>query len=473
MAANFNRTILVVCGNDKTWNTTRAAIAKGIPNIELSRTFEIAKLVESCKEKKPVFLIIDWNAYDPGEIAVALQQLRGSARTANCPVVFLMTCPTDVQSLAMATEYDAKGIVNLSELSNSIAPLAQNIFNELAKPDSMQSFLSKISRSKAQNATGELDMAVLDFYATYPKDLNAQLEYTNYCMRYGDWKKAKDIINSIDQGADKNPRFLNIKARLLLKEKRYEEAARVIGQTQLMSPNNASRLALLGDVFLAKGKNAEAREKYQSALTIMENCRDAKRSLAQLDIAEGVVNDALSMLRDSSTEEEMGSFFNDLAIVAMHEGRSGDAHALYGSALSVLKKAKLRARIHFNVGIAHYKTNNIAAATDAFHCALQDDPVFERANTARTLLAAGATGAAGAAKAQPIWAPEEMPTEVSLRDPDEDDEDFDTVSNEILPTSTSKDLRQSEINALAQFGSSSRAASTPGSGKAKSKPKLK
>ena len=339
-------------------------------------------LLPLAEQKKTNAILIDWNAYPAEELAVLLQRIRAKTVTASCPILCLLTCPPDVQTVAMTAEYSIHSIIYFSSIENSLSPTIKKLFQEKSHSGQMQSLLARIARAHAQNAIGELDSSVLDLHSLFPKETAAQIEYANYCIRYGIWEKAKTTLGKISEKESKNPRVINLKIRILLKERRYEEASRLIGQAQLMSPNNASRLSLLGDVFAAKGKKDEAREKYQSALTIVDNCRDAKRSLAQLDISEGMLKEALSLLRDSSTQEEMGSFFNDAAIIAQHEGRNTDAHSLYSSALSVLAKPVLRARIYFNVGLAYHKSGDTAAALREFQLAQSEDPSFERAQVA-------------------------------------------------------------------------------------------
>jgi tetratricopeptide (TPR) repeat protein len=378
MPDNEKKTILVLGTSGPTWSPIKKLLSSRFPALAVEKVTGDDSLPARAKRMLPLAIIILRNDFEPANISVALQRIRVAPETANTPIFFVLSETADESTLAIACEYEILGVISPNSVDKAIPRLLNQVLQKKPDGDKLHELTERVNRSAAKNAIADCDIAAAQLYAQFPHETVAQIAFANACIRNGEWYKAKDVIGAAFQAEPKNPRVANTKIRILLKERKYNAARALLDEIEVLSPQNATRIAFIGDIHAAMGRRDQAKECYKNSLKIVENNRDARISLAQLDISQGLLDEALQVLREAATQDEMGSFFNDMGVLAVHEGRFDDAHSLYDSALKVLNRKNLRARIFFNVGLAHYKSGKVADALNAFEHSQSEDPDFER-----------------------------------------------------------------------------------------------
>jgi tetratricopeptide (TPR) repeat protein len=406
-----NQRVLLIWTSAKEDQVRFSEALRGSPaEIAAECVEQVDEFLELAPKRKPLAIVVDWNVAPPEQLAVMLQKLRSNPFLVLTPLYFLLSGAPDRAAMAMAGEYGMRGLMFSSSLASSLPRVLNEIAVDATKPSSMRSLLNKIEVAAARNNIGELDTAALDLFTLFPNETRAQVEYANLCIRRADWGKAKEIASKILEKDKTNLRARNTLIRVLLREKKFDEATALLTEAEDLSPGNVGRMVLLGDLYRERGNNADARRKYGEALEVVPDLREARQGEALVSLSEGDINTALTMLKETSSQEEIGSFFNDAAILAIRNRRLDDALSLYSSALSVLEKKNLRARVHFNTGLAHYKFEQQSEAISCFRQASETDPEFSRAREALAQLGVHEAGRPAA----PSSSVSELPREESL-----------------------------------------------------------
>jgi|GEM_PF-3434289 len=332
--------------------------------------------------KRPDVLLFDWSSVDEARAACEFfQKLR---RTNGCRNVPILVFAKDLSArlVAIGTDYSIAKILLERTLSETLQPTVESLLADLAKPSSMRSHLVRLELAVEKEAFGEVDRIVEDFFALYPEHPRALVEYANLCIRRGNWAKARQTVTTAAQKFPDNLRVLNLAARLDMHEGRMQDAIASLEKADLLSPKNLDRMVMFGDAYRQTGDNDLARGYYDQALEIDGQNADARKGLGQVELSEGDVNAALEMFRDAASEEEVGGYFNNTAIVAVRRQDFALAMKLYGAARNAVRADVLRAKISYNQGLAYRKWNKLDEAIQAFGEALSFDAAFEKAKNA-------------------------------------------------------------------------------------------
>jgi tetratricopeptide (TPR) repeat protein len=313
--------VLILGAVPETWNDVRKSLTASFNQLSIEKTSAHDTLPARAKRELPSAIIIFKSEFTGATVNTCLQRLRNTAATATIPTIFVISQPVDMSSMAVASEYDVCGIVSHSCIAETLPQILANAWNASTNSASMRPLLEKLNFAIANNSIDETDKIARELYNKFPQEIAAQMEFANSCIRNGDWSSAKKLVDEAIRKDHKNPRVASTKIRILLKEKKFSEARALLDQIEILSPKNASRLAFMSDIHLSIGDKSAARNCLNEALTISDNNRDARISMAELDISEGMMAEALKVLRETATQDEMASFFNDLGVLAVREGR--------------------------------------------------------------------------------------------------------------------------------------------------------
>jgi tetratricopeptide (TPR) repeat protein len=95
-------------------------------------------------------------------------------------------------------------------------------------------------------------------------------------------------------------------------------------------------------------------------------------------LTEGEVASALDLFKSASSEEELGSIFNNSAVFAVRSLDFTRAHRLYEAALGAITMSELKSRVSFNKGLAFCKEKKLPQAFRCFQMSYKWDPRFEK-----------------------------------------------------------------------------------------------
>lgn len=360
--------------------TTRDAVKFALQPIGFNADFASGAqdALNLVSELEPMALVHDWDVADHSMNA-AFQQRIGKLESFKNIHRFVVTKDITPTMLAIQLDTGIRRIITLARVSTSLgSELQMALQSELAVSE-LQSKIREIHFFGSKFEQQEIDALVERSFGAFPSDPLVLIEYANLCMRRGDIAQSAAIAEKILEQNPSDVRALNLKARGLMKLGKEDEAIRILESANVLSPKNPDRLVALGKALLKKGATKESGKYFEEALGVAPDHSEARDGSVQVKLTEGDAMGAFELFRNSASEEEAASFFNNAAIQAVRRGQFDEALELYGAAFQSLSSAPLRASVQLNIGLALKKKGDVKGATDAFQRCLKISPDHVRA----------------------------------------------------------------------------------------------
>jgi tetratricopeptide (TPR) repeat protein len=339
------------------------------------------KSLEAISSEKGVgLLLVDWDSFLPKEISNFLQKFRKIRRAKPVPFMFIAGAPTS-STVAMSMEYDALQILMRQGFKAHFKHALSDFITRGSEADYFQSLLDDLEASIKSKNQKAVDEAVSLLYKKFPKNPRAIVEHGNNLLRLASFAEAIEVGNQLLELDPTNIRALTLLARAKLHTGLFEEALSLMEKSETLSPENVDRLVLFGEIHWSKGQHAEARQKYEAALGVDSGCVEAQKGLALVAASVGDEAQALSVLANSLSNDEVAGFFNSAGILASHRGRFDEAVKLYETAVKELETPEQKAKVHYNKGLAHERAGRPEEAAAAFAEAQKLNPEFEKAHS--------------------------------------------------------------------------------------------
>jgi len=377
--------------------TVRSVVVREMKNygvITVNAFETAADVIEDLRKNPESMLVVDW---EQGEKTVTkvLRAAQGAFRVDTRPIYF-MALDVAERVIAVANEYNVMQI-HTGEISQ--AQIVKNL-NELVKfvtlsPACRQTFRDIAAmRKKGDLASGEALLKKL--CDDEPDNLRAAVEYGATLFDLGQYKDALLWMQKVHPASQGDLRALHLLARCLLKLGFFEKAQKLLDEAWLISPHNVDRLVDLGHILLNMDKKEEALGKFNEALKLDKDFKEAKVGKAQCAMLEGHLNEALKFLTQIDSPQELASIFNSAAIMAIRQGQYKQGLSLYKSAVTYISSdTQVMARVFFNMGVGLVKWGKAAQALSAFEHAAKLDANFAKAShNAAVLKAQKARGGA-------------------------------------------------------------------------------
>lgn len=348
----------------------------GIPT--LYNVENIASCLEHLGRYPRALLVVDW---DLG--GRQLSQILGAAQGAfSCDTrpIFLIAHEVNIQLVAIATEYHVSRI-HTGEISRgAIQTHMDAIMAEESEEQSLRVQLSRVAEARSRGNFQSAGQILAELMTRFPGNSWVGCELTEHYIQDESWDKASalvDMLLAIDQN---NLRIQHLKARCLMHEGQFEEAASVLTATKIINPFNVERLVDLGRAFIQADRIKEALSTFDEVLSLDQDNKAANLGRTQCRLLEGDVNEALSLMRQISTPREMASLFNNSAILSIRQNRFDQGKSLYKAAIGAAgTQGRIVARLLYNLGIAQYKQSDFENALECFETAFKRDPDYIKA----------------------------------------------------------------------------------------------
>ncbi len=194
-------------------------------------------------------------------------------------------------------------------------------------------------------------------------------------------EEALQLVEPLVASDDPLPRALSIKGKCLMKQKKFEDAAKVMAKADVINPNDTDRLLALGRCYLEVFKPERAARYFKRVLDLDPRKQEAQKGLGESLLLNGDINEALAGLKSLSSDSEMASVFNSAAVLAIRNGKFASGVQLYQTAVETLdpKNKPLLAKLGFNTGLAYLRQGTLPKAHYYFTVALALDPSYEKA----------------------------------------------------------------------------------------------
>jgi tetratricopeptide (TPR) repeat protein len=276
------------------------------------------------------------------------------------------------------------------ELSQEILLLlqelgARHVSFGVSKNDDFRDHVKRICVEKHQ--IGSLDAYELDLELCYRsldtdgvrqiiaklKDLPASNEgvlrlVAMASLYTGETRRAEAALKNLLQLNPQNLWAANTLGKLYLRTNRAALGIETLRKLSRFHELNSDRLLTLGNAATLAGQIDVAEDALKKGETLTGGADGRfQEGLAKLKLARHDVKGALQVLAGRGFSEDVISFLNMKAILAMRSGRFDEGMQYYDHALVGCGDDKpLKARIKFNVGLAYARNNNIQQAHAAF-----------------------------------------------------------------------------------------------------------
>lgn len=301
----------------------------------------------------------------------------------------------DSRVMCLGAEFAAFRLVSGRERNSTLKDALESVLADLSKPVGLRAALLKLSQAQRAGNIGESDRILEDCYQLYRDETDVLLEYGAMCLRKGKLDKAEKVAETLSQSQSNDNgslRVSNFLARVRLKQGNVGGALSVLDRAHLLSPDNLERLVLLGDVCRVRGQIDRAEQSYKRVLELESGNTSARKGMGLAALSQGDANRALDFFRGCFTEEEMGSFFNNTAVLAVRRKQYSKAEQLYNVADGAFVDASLRSRVAFNMGLMFRRWAKPDQAVRKFQEAMTLKPGYAKA--AEQLRVLGAVGSA-------------------------------------------------------------------------------
>lgn len=361
--------------------TVRAVVVRELKHYGIGTVNTFDSIGECCDDlrKNPEsMLVIDW---EHGEQTVTkiLRAAQGPYRVDTRPIYFLALDLAE-RVIAVANEYNVMQI-HTGEISQ--AQIVKNL-NELVAFSALSEACRKVFRDVAAlRKSGDLKGAeplLRKICEDEPDNIRAAVELGATLFDLARFKEALAWMRRVHGASHGDLRAQHLLARCLMKMGEFEEAQKLLDEAWLISPHNVDRLVDLGQILLGLDKREEALGKFNEALKLDKDFKEAKIGKAQCGLLEGHVNEAMKLLGQIEAPQELASVFNSAAIMAIRQGHFKQGLSLYKAAVTYVSgDSKVLARVFFNMGVGLVKWGKGAQALSAFEQAVTLDAKFGKA----------------------------------------------------------------------------------------------
>ncbi|WP_141732969.1 tetratricopeptide repeat protein [Oligoflexus tunisiensis] len=363
-------------------NTVRSVIVREMKNYGIATINAFESVAEVCEElqKNPEsLLVVDWE-HGEQNVTKVLRAAQGPFRVDTRPIYFIALDLAE-RVIAVANEYNVMQI-HTGEISQ--AQIVKNL-DELLKYSTLSPACRKAFRDiAALRKSGDLAAAepiLRKLCGEEPTNIRAAVELGATLFDLGRYKDALLWMQKVHPASNGDLRAQHLLARCFMKMGFFEKAQKLLDEAWLISPHNVDRLVDLGHILLNLEKTEEALGKFNEALKLDKDFKEAKVGKAQCSMLEGHVNEAMKMLGQIETPHELASIFNSAAIMAIRQGHYKQGLSLYKSAVTyVSSDTQVLSRVFFNMGIGLVKWGKSAQALSAFEQAASLDANFTKAS---------------------------------------------------------------------------------------------
>lgn len=282
--------------------------------------------------------------------------------------------------LATASEYSVSQLHAGEPSAETVHACIQQLVKEFRSTASVRGLLLKVATARSRGDWAVVTPLLESEYTKNPSDERLAMELAENYIHERNWKRADAVL---EPWLNTNPpmiRALNLKARCLMFEGKFQEAADQMGKAKLLNPHNIDRLIEFGHILISADRVEEARQQFEEASVLDSDNTEAREGVGQCMLMQGEVNEALDFLKAISGPRELASIFNSAAVMSIHNGHFKKGMALYKKAFEVVgKDEKIASRLFFNMGLGYKKNDDLQKAIACFDKSSKLDPEFGKA----------------------------------------------------------------------------------------------
>jgi Flp pilus assembly protein TadD len=348
----------------------------GAEDVVLPKTKEAC--VEDLIGRPDSILILDWQAgaEDSNQVLAAIKR---HFHVETRPIVMLIP-ELDDKVVATGAEYGVSQIHAGPVSKDSLKECLAALLREDASTKDVRASLVNVATARDKGDWAVATPMLMELHDKYPDNERVATELAENLIYEGAWDHAATVLEPFTKGEPPYIRALHLLGRCALAKGDADKAIGLLERAKIINPHNAMRLVDLGTALLQVDRVADARENFEAAAELDPDSKDARAGQGQCMLLQGEVNEALTLLKESSGPRELASIFNTAAVLAMRQGRFDQGMALYKAALqAVSRDEKVASRLYFNMGIGYKRWNKPDRAVACFEKSLELDPTYVKA----------------------------------------------------------------------------------------------
>lgn len=172
---------------------------------------------------------------------------------------------------------------------------------------------------------------------------------------------------------------LHVKAKLLTKTGKHQEAIDLLEKLTQGSPRNLQTRMKLGSALMEASRDQEAKQVLNTVLDIDPDCQTAKDTLAAIAVKEGDMSLAEQLIAETENGDELASTLNSIAIAQIATTAFDKGIQTYTNALRLLADKARVYLLHYNLGLGYRKKGDLAKAFEHLALSYTQNPAYEKA----------------------------------------------------------------------------------------------
>ncbi len=333
---------------------------------------------DSLANHKKALLIIDWQI--DAEKVVQVLLFNRKRHPDQLRPILLIVDKISEQIVVTATEYAVTQIFAEELTFKNLGARLTSLIMLDSLPSDIKKVLSQVADARKVE-DWKLSLVLLQkCLAKNPTNQLLKCEAGESLLYMGDYDNALKILEPFRRGKPPYLRGQHMLSRCLLKLGKAEEAQQILSATMLFNPFDCDRLVDLGRALFQLERFQEAGVQFETALKIDGKHQGALLGKSKCSLLDGHVNDALIILKEITSPEELASIFNTCAVITIRKGKHEAGMDLYRAALKAVgTNTVLQARLFFNMGLGYRRLNLKEKAKACYENAVKLDPKFVKA----------------------------------------------------------------------------------------------
>lgn len=351
--------------------------SEGVSNVTSVTAFD--QVENSLVDPDPVMLVIDWKS-DEAKVVSLLESIK--TRQLDVAVVLYSEQITG-RIISIGIEFNVASLSSMASNPKELKTSFKKAISVYQEQAPLRAILKKLDQFKKD---GDCNSMIQLLKATLEKNPSSnilELELAATLIDSGDWGGAEPYLRKLCLAQPPNLRAQHLYSRILMKKGQFAVAEKLLLNCKLLNPHNAQRLSDLGrSVFEQSGRSAEALVFFEQAIEVDSTHKEAQLGKGECLLAQGEVEQAMDLIKGSTSVKEVASIFNLAAIMNIREKKYEHGINLYQIAVNSLSNDNATAaRLYFNAGLGFKRWDRFEDAKRCLEKSIELDPTFTRSKS--------------------------------------------------------------------------------------------
>ena len=345
----------------------------------ISTVTELSLIENYLVDPDPIIIVIDWKL-DERSVVSILESIR--ARQLDVAVI-LHSDQLSGRMISIGMEFNVAALSSISDNPKEIRGRIRRAISIYDEQAPLRAILKKLNVLKTDSDFKSMIQLLQSTLDKSPSSNILELELAATLIDSGDWDAAEPVLRKLCLVQPPNLRAQHLYSRILMKKRQFAVAEKLLLNCKLLNPHNAQRLSDLGRaIFEQNGRSNEALIFFEEAIEIDPSHKEAQLGKGECLLAQGEVEQAMDLIKGSTSEREVASIFNLAAIMNIREKNYEQGINLYQVAVnSISNDNAIAARLYFNAGLGFKRWDKFENARRCLEKSRELDPTFAKSQS--------------------------------------------------------------------------------------------